>query len=272
VINPQLNDRVAIVTGGNTGIGAAIVSALASQGIKVFVTYLRQPPKPDAALPPAYYENRMRSADWLLALVRQNGGTASAWEADLMDPETPAQIFDRAEAAFGPVEILVNNAAFCEPDSFLGSGKVTHNQLGRDAFVAHSHDTHFAVNSRAAALLIVEFTRRHMARNGTWGRVVSITSAGRDGFPNEASYGASKAALESYTFTAASELASHGITANLIEPAGTDTGWIGPALADDIRRRSPFGRILQPEDVADAVIFFVSEQARYLTGQRLRFE
>lgn len=144
-----------------------------------------------------------------------------------------------------------------------------HTGLRREGITAASHNAHFAVNSRATALLIAEFARRHLSREASWGRIVSITSAGRDGFPNEASYGASKAALESYTFTAAEELAPFGITANVVEPSGTDTGWISSELAARIRERSPFGHVLQPADVADAVLFFVSNQARFITGQRL---
>jgi 3-oxoacyl-[acyl-carrier protein] reductase len=260
-----------LVTGANHGIGAAIAKALAAQGVRVFITYLRVPTQPDPALPPAYAEARLRTAEAVVDEIRRAGGTAEAWEADLARPETAPLLFDKTEAALGPVEILVNNADFAEPDSFLG-GRTGPTGRQASSVSAASHDNHFAVNSRAAALLINEFARRHVLRGGDWGRIVSITSAGRHGFTGEASYGASKAALESYTYTAAWELAAYGVTANIVEPMGTDTGWINDELAARIKARSPFGHVGRPEEVADAVLFFVSDQARFLTGQRLRLQ
>jgi 3-oxoacyl-[acyl-carrier protein] reductase len=271
VIDPQLEGRVALVTGGNHGIGAAIAEALARQGVRIFINYLRLPARSDPALPAAYSGNLALTADAVLDAIRRGGGLAEAYETDLARPQMIAALFDRAESALGPVEILVNNADFSEPDSFLGMRSIA-TGLGSTAVTSANHDQHFAVNSRAAALLIAEFARRHIARGASWGRIIGITSAGRDGFPGEASYGASKAALESYTFTAASELAPHGITANIVEPMGTDTGWISPELAEQITQESPFNHVGQPEEVAEAVVFFASVQARYLTGQRLRLQ
>ena len=269
MIDPRLDGRVALVSGANHGIGSAIAKALAGQGAKVFVTYLRVYPREDPALPPDYYANRVGDAEMLLAQIAAEGGTAAAVEADLSDPATVPDLFERAEAQLGAVEILVNNAAFCEPGSFLGTGLVKHTGVQRSPVTPDGHDAHFSVNSRATALLIAEFARRHTQREARWGRIVSISSAGRDGFPNEASYGASKAALESYTFTAASELSRFGVTANVVEPSGTDSGWLSEELAEQIRKSSPFAHVLTPEDVAEAVLLLVSHQARFISGQRL---
>jgi 3-oxoacyl-[acyl-carrier protein] reductase len=271
MIDPHLEGRVALVTGANHGIGAAIAKALASQGAHVFVTYLRDTPRPYPAIPSMYYEAHARTADWLVAEIETAGGKVAAWECDLTQPEVIPQLFDRAESAFGPVEILINNADWGEPDSFLGEGTSPTGEH-QTPITAESHDGHFAVNSRAAALLIAEFARRHIARADDWGRIVSITSAGRDGHTGNASYGASKAALESYTFTAADELARFGVTANVVEPMGTDTGWINAELAEQIRENSPFSHMGVPDEVAEVVLFFASQQARFLTGQRLQLQ
>jgi 3-oxoacyl-[acyl-carrier protein] reductase len=119
---------------------------------------------------------------------------------------------------------------------------------------------------------MAEFGQRHRLRNAVWGRIISITSAGRDGHTGNASYGASKAALESYTFTAAAELARFGVTANIVEPMGTDTGWINTELAAVIKQRSRFQHVGLPGEVADVVLLFASHQARFLTGQRLQLQ
>jgi NAD(P)-dependent dehydrogenase (short-subunit alcohol dehydrogenase family) len=81
-------------------------------------------------------------------------------------------------------------------------------------------------DAMAPALLIAEFARRHRARGGAWGRIVGLTSGGQHGFPDEVSYGAAKAAQENYTMSASVELAPYGVTANIVYPPVTDTGWV----------------------------------------------
>ncbi len=270
MIDLQLDGRIALVTGANCGIGGAIARLLAEQGVRVFATYLKQPPGDDPSRPIAFDQHRARSADRLVDEISAAGGIATSWRADLTDPEIIPTLFDQAEAAYGGVEILLNNAAYSDQDSFSRSGDpFGRRQIHMDAA---SHDNHFAVNSRAVGLLIDEFARRHMARRADWGRIVSISSAGRHGFRGEVSYGASKAALESYTFSAAAELADVGVTANVVEPMATDTGWITDEMAEQIRSRSRLGHVGLPKEVADIVLFFCSHQARFLTLQRLRLQ
>ncbi|CAA9276337.1 MAG: 3-oxoacyl-[acyl-carrier protein] reductase [uncultured Chloroflexi bacterium] len=277
MIDPQLEGRVALVTGANQGIGAAIARALAEQGAAVFITSLRLGPDDpgvqamqatDGATASAYANARVQPADAVESEILSRGGRTGAWEADLSDPAAVAELFDRAEASLGPVEILVNNADSWVGDTFLLRAT---DDLGRrlTPVSAATHDHSFAVNSRATALLIAEFARRHQARGAAWGRIVSLTTGGAGGFPDEVSYGASKNALESYTMAAAWELGPLGVTANVVCPPATDTGWITPELAAQIRRDSPLRHVGQPEEVAEVAVFLASHQARFVTGQKI---
>ncbi len=270
MIDTGLRGRVALVTGANHGIGAAAAHALAAEGAAVFVTYLRVDAAGhgDPGLPPSYDEMRMRAVDALVDAIRRAGGRAEAWEADLANPAVVPQLFDRAEAAFGPVEILVNNACYWHGDTFLPESS---ERFGW-RLVAVSPDTcdrHYAVNVRAPALLIAEFVRRYSARGANWGRIIGLTTGGAPGFPQQVSYGASKNALESYTTAASAELAPLGITANVLSPPPTDTGWISPRVAAELAQASPPFRIAQPEEVAELIVFLASHQARFVNGQRI---
>lgn len=276
MIDTELTGKAAIVTGANHGIGAATARALAAQGASVFIHYLRIPAEPSDDDPEApglarYRAQRDRSADEVVRSIRAAGGRAQAWEADLSDPATPAGLFDRAEAAFGPVELLVNNAAVCEPESLLPRSVTTFDPFDRPlpTITAESHDRHFAINSRAVALLTAEFARRHVERNASWGRIISVSTDGASGFAGQISYGSSKFALESYSRAAAKELGRFGITVNVVSPGPIQTGYISPELEGRLLPSIPLGRLGQPEDVADVVVLLASEQARWLTGQLL---
>ena len=203
---------VALVTGANHGIGAATAIALAEAGAAVLAAYLTLTDDPDPATPHTHRRNRARDAEWVAEAIRGGGGVALAVEADLSDADVPAALFERAEAALGPVRILINNATGWVADTFTAAGD---DRLGRrlQPVSAATHDRQFAVDARGGALLIAEFARRHLERGDDWGRIVSLTSGGPLGFPQEVSYGAAKAALENYTMSAALELADHGAVA-----------------------------------------------------------
>ncbi|SDL36035.1 3-oxoacyl-[acyl-carrier protein] reductase [Nonomuraea maritima] len=265
MIDTRLAGKVALVTGANHGIGAATARALAAEDVAVLLTYKRLEPLREPAHPEAYDRVRAGTADEVVRQIRAAGGAAEAVEADLTDPAAPEALFDHAEKAFGPVEILVNNASGWLSDTFAPD---EHDRFGRSLRMlgAETHARQFAVDVRAPALLIAEFARRHVTRGATWGRVIGLTSAGRAGFPSEVSYGAAKAAQESYTLSAAHELGRYGITANMVHPPVTDTGWVNDEVTA-FAATLPLGTVADPDEVAEVILFLASHQGRRVTGQ-----
>lgn len=262
MIDPGIAGRIALVTGIDNprGIGVAIAGALAAQGADLCVTYRAESV---STAPAEDYEHS-------LAALRAFGGRLLAVPVDLADPASIPTLFDRAETELGTVEILVNNAAFSEPNRFAarpGGSDIAHRDV--QELTTENHDRHFAVISRAPALAMVEFARRHTRAGHRWGRVINISTDGADGFAGEISYGASKAALESYSRAAAVELGPYGITVNIISPGPIQTGWLPPEAEPQVARNIPLGRVGHPDDVADVVVFLASEQARWVTGQRI---
>jgi 3-oxoacyl-[acyl-carrier protein] reductase len=272
MIDPGLAGRVALVTGANQGIGAAVALALAAQGVRVLLTYWRLPPDdvaPDTGYPAAYAELRAQTAASVVGRIVEAGGEADSIEADLSDPAAPPLLLEHAESVFGPVEILVNNASGWLADTFLPPGRDRFGRALRTVDAA-SYEQQFAVDARAPALLIAEFARRHRERGATWGRIIGLTSGGAAGFPQEVSYGAAKAAQENYTMSAAHELGPYGITANLVHPPATDTGWVTPEVEAAVLADGPLRHVAEPADVAEVVLFLASHQARYVTAQVVR--
>jgi 3-oxoacyl-[acyl-carrier protein] reductase len=285
MINTGLEDRVVLVTGANHGIGAATAKAFAAEGARVFINYLRLSPEDygisedeaNQANTPgsAFYRLRQAaSADEVVQEIRDSGGQAEAWEADLADPATIPQLLGRAEEAFGPVEVLVNNATHCRTDTFIPQSQLDPERdlsvgIPTLTITAEGHDQHFAVNSRAVALMMAEFACRHVQRAARWGRIINISTDGASAFSGEISYGASKHALESYSRAAADELGPYGITVNILSPGPVQTGYILSELEEKLIPEIPLRRIGQPEDIADVIVFLASEQARWITGQLL---
>jgi len=279
MIDTGLKNKVVLITGVNNprGIGAATAKAFATEGAAVFTTYLRLPAEvstTNVAGEAFYRAQRAKTADEVVSAIRESGGKIEAWEADLAEPAVIPQLFDQAERTFGPVDILINNAAHCDPDTFIPQSRLGSDSRAVDKFpmstiTAAKHDRHFAVNSRAVALMMAEYARRHLERDASWGRIINVSTDGASGFISEVSYGASKHALESYSRAAADELGKCGITVNVVSLGPVQTGWISPELAEEAASHIPLRRVGRPEDVADVIVFFASEQARWVTGQLL---
>lgn len=219
---------------------------MARDGFDVAVTYLRFD-APERELPPEYHTARAQEPEHGALQI----------EADLRDPTTPSRVFDEVEAVLGPVSVLVNNASGWRKDSFAGDVSVT----------AESIDMQLLVDARGGALMIAEYARRF---RGDWGRIISLTSGGSMGFPGEASYGAAKAALENYTMTASRELGGRGITANVVYPPVTDTGWITDDVRAFVEQSDEHWTISPPEDVAEVIAWLCTPAADIVSGNIIR--
>ncbi|HMF94420.1 MAG TPA: SDR family oxidoreductase [Vicinamibacterales bacterium] len=263
----DLTGHVALVTGANHGIGAATARVLSSCRASVVAAYWSIADDGQVSVPIEYRRNRASDASRVVAAIRASGGRAVAVEADLRDAAAIPMLFAEAERQFGPVDILINNASGWIADTFASPEQRFGHPQHRVSLESFDHV--FAVDARAAAMLIAEFADRHTRRGGRWGRIVSLTSGDPNGFPNEVSYGAAKAALENYTMSAAFELAPFGITANILMPPVTDTGWITDEVREHVQRRPDLLRIAAPDDVAEVIAYLVSDEARLITANRI---
>ena len=202
--------RVALVTGANHGIGAATAKALAAQGTAVLCAYFRNEDLgglDDPSLPAAYRATRMTRAENVAESIRAAGGRAAAMEADLSDASSvPGPVRRRRSPAGAGADLGQQRVGLDRRhlpprgDAPLRAGPAT-------GELRAPLDQVLGVDARAAALLIAEFARRHVARRGDWGRIIGLTSGDADGFPEEVSYGAAKAAQVNFTLSAATELA-----------------------------------------------------------------
>lgn len=219
---------------------------MARDGFRVAVTYLRFAGA-ERDLPTEYHAQRAATPDVGDVKI----------EADLRDPATPARVFDEVERVLGPVSVLVNNASGWKKDTFAGDVTVS----------ADTADMQLFVDARGGALMIAEYARRF---RGHWGRVISLTSGGPMGFPGEVSYGAAKAALENYTMSASIELAPKGITANVVYPPVTDTGWVTDDVRAFVEQSTDHWHVAPPEDVAEVIAWLCTPAADLVTGNVIR--
>ena len=257
--------HTAIVTGANHGIGAATAQALARSGCAVLCTYLRVADPEDPGIPRAYRDHRARDAAAVTARIAEEGGSAVAVETDLSAPAAPARLFDAAEERLGPVDVLVNNATGWVADTFASAAA---DRAGRNLQPVSqgTWTQQFTVDAMGAALMIAEFARRHIARRAGWGRIIGLTSGGSLGFPEEVSYGAAKAAQVNYTMSAAVELAPFGVTANMVHPPVTDTGWVTGAVRAEVAASRELFHVASPGEVAAVIAWLASDAAALVTG------
>jgi 3-oxoacyl-[acyl-carrier protein] reductase len=246
-VNPSPRP-VALVTGvgRRTGIAIAVAERLAQDGYDVAASYWTP------------YDARMvwgadeGIGNEITTRLSAKGARSLSIEADLEQPVTVSKLFDDIEEGLGPISALV----LCHCES-VNSGIL-------DTTV-QSFDRHLAVNTRATWLLIREFGIRFKGVHGR-GRIIALTS---DHTVGNLPYGASKAALDRITVAAAHEFTGLGITANVINPGPTQTGWMTPELESRIISETPLGRLGVPEDCANLVAFLCSPEGGWINGQLL---
>jgi 3-oxoacyl-[acyl-carrier protein] reductase len=247
----SLQDRIALVTGvgRRAGIGAAICREIAKNGGDVFFTYWQQYDKD------THSENCENDPAVIAAELSRFGVRVGRVEIDLALPDAAGKLFRAVETELGTPAILINNACHDLEIPFV--------ELSAEIL-----DKHYAVNVRAVAMLCKEFVRR---RNG--GHIISMTSGQSLGSMggHKIPYTITKAALEMLAPQLASELATHGITINALDPGPTDTGWMTEELKEQARRESKRGKVNTPEDVARLIVSILTER-KYVSGEVIHAE
>lgn len=235
-----LDGKAALVTGASRGIGRAVALRLAKEGAKVVVNYA----------------GNEKAAEETKAAVEAAGSEAVCVRADVANADEVAALFDAAVKAFGTVDILVNNAG-----------------ITRDGLLMRMKDEDFdavlATNLRGVYLCTKAASKIMMKKRS--GRIVNMTSVvGLMGNVGQTNYAAAKAGILGFSKSAAKELAARGITVNMVAPGFIETDMTA-VLSDKVREQLvgaiPLGRMGEPEDVANAVLFLVSDAAAYITGQ-----
>jgi 3-oxoacyl-[acyl-carrier protein] reductase len=239
----KLTGKVAVVTGGSKGIGAAIAKALAAQGASVVVNYA----------------SSKAGADSVVDAITSAGGKAIAVAGDVSKAADAKGIVDTAVETYGRLDILVNNSGVYE---FAPIEEITE---------AHFHK-HFDVNV-LGLLLTTQAAVKHLGEGGSIVNVSSLVS--RITPPGSAVYTATKSAVDGITGALAKELAPRKIRVNSVNPGmvateGTHSGGIiGSDFETWAVSTTPLGRIGQPEDIADVVAFLASDDSRWMTGESL---
>ena len=234
--------RTALITGASRGIGAAIAKRLAADGHTVLINYV----------------SNAAAADTVVREIEAAGGKAIAMQGDVADPAAVIDLFDAAEASFGGIDVLVNNAGILK----LGA-------LGEsdDALF----DTLVATNLKGTFNTMREASRR--MRDG--GRIVNFsTSVVGTKMETYGVYAATKAAVETLTAIQAKELRGRNITVNAVSPGPTATDLFLDGKSDELVQRlakmSPLERLGTPEDIASVVAFLVGPDGGWVNGQVLR--
>jgi 3-oxoacyl-[acyl-carrier protein] reductase len=240
----KLQGKVAIVTGASKGIGASIAKHLAAEGAAVVVNYATS----------------KEGADRVVAEILSGGGKAIAVQGDVSKAADVKRLFEETKKAFGSLDVLVNNAGVFQ---FEPLESVTEDEFHRE----------FNTNVLGPILTIQE-ALKHFGPEG--GSVINISSiASLNSTPMSVVYSATKSAVDSITRVLARELGPRKIRVNTIAPGGVETeglhrmGIIGSDFEQQLVAQTPLGRLGQPEDIARVAVFLASEDAGWVTGERM---